>query len=537
MTTLRQVPRRKGVVLLAVLVVVVLLSLAAYQYSELMTAEYRAASSSARALQARAAADSGVWFAAALLSNPDNLSTLSGNPWDNSTTFQDVPVTDTGVSNDDSTDQRQQMLFSLVTVRDYDDPSYTSQPYRFGVGDEAGKINLNSLLQIDSSGTAGSTMLMLLPNMTQDIANCILDWMDTDDTPRQDGAENDYYSTQSPAYQCKNGPFDSLEELLLVKGVTPQLLFGNDRNRNGVLDSGEDDGSGQVDRGWSAYLTVYSRESNVDSQGNPRIYLNDSNLDELTTNLTTAVGQSLANFIIAYRLYGGTQSSGNATAGSTQLSGADSTAVAGQVNTDKAKSNPKLTKISSLYDLVNATVSVKVGTGNAQRTISYKSPLQDPSQQQQLLPLLLDETTTSPNAELSPLINVNTASQIVLSTLPGLSDTDVQAILTNRPQLSDTTTPDPSYQTPAWLITKAGFTIAKLKALEKYITARTQVYRIQSLGYSSAGGPVARVEAVIDTNQGRPRVLYWRDLSELGKGFDVTQQGNNNSNSNSNSRP
>ena len=190
-------------------------------------------------------------------------------------------------------------------------------------------------------------------------------------------------------------------------------------------------------------------------------------------------------------------------------------------------STRKLTKITSLYSLVNASVSVRVGSGNNQRTINYTSPLQDPSQQPQLLPLLLDETTVSPNAELMPRINVNTASQVVLSTLPGLTDSDVQAILTNRPQLSDMTTPDPSYQTPAWLIAKAGLTVAKLKTLENYITARTQVYRVQSLGYASGGGPVARVEAVVDTNQGRPRILYWRDLSELGRGFDVGPSSNN----------
>jgi DNA uptake protein ComE-like DNA-binding protein len=534
-STPRQTPRRRAIVLLAVLVVVVLLSLAAYQYSELMTAEYHAADSHARALQAKAAADSGVWFAAALLGDPDNLSSLTGNPYDNQPTFQDVPITDGSSSGDDSTDQKRQMLFSLITVRDADDPMANSQPYRFGVADEAGKINLNSLLQLDSTGNAGSTMLMLLPNMTQEIANAILDWMDTDDTPRQGGAENDYYSTQSPPYQAKNGPFDSLEELLLVQGVTPQLLFGNDRNRNGVLDPGEDIyNEGQVDRGWSAYLTVYSRESNVDSQGNPRIYLNDSNLSELSTNLTTVVGQSLANYIIAYRLYGGTQTTGNST-GSSQLSGSDSSAVSTQISTDMANSSTrKLTQITSLYSLVTSSVAVRVTSGGTQRTITYQSPLQNTTQQQQLLPLLLDETTVSPNAELSPRINVNTASQVVLSTLPALTDTDVQAILTNRPQLSATTPPDPSYQTPAWLITNAGITIAKLKALENYITARTQIYRVQSLGYASGGGPVARVEAVIDTNLGRPRVLYWRDLSELGKGFPVGQ-GNNSPGQGSNS--
>ena len=32
-----------------------------------------------------------------------------------------------------------------------------------------------------------------------------------------------------PPYNAKNGPLDSIEELLFVQGVTPQLLFGNDR--------------------------------------------------------------------------------------------------------------------------------------------------------------------------------------------------------------------------------------------------------------------------------------------------------------------
>lgn len=527
MTTLHRLPRRRAVVLLAVLIVVVLLSLAAYQYSEFMTAEYHAADSSARASQARAAAESGIWFTAALLSNADNMASLTGNQYDNSSTFQDVPIGDGGGGEDAS---RRQMKFSIISVRDQSDPLFTTQPYRYGVVDESSKINLNALMQIDPSGNTASQMLMTLPNMTQDIANCILDWIDPDDNTRQDGAENDYYSSQSPPYQCKNGPLDSLEEMLLIEGVTPQYLLGNDRNRNGVLDPGEDNGEGQTDPGWAAYLTVYSRESNVDSAGNPRVYLNDSNLSELQTNLNAAVGQDLTNFILAYKLYGGSKgggSGGGSKGGSSQMSGNDSAAVTTQISTDVANgSNQKLTQITSLFSLVNATVTVPVKNGNTTRSVSYPSPLSDPNQQANLLPLLLDETTTSPNAALPGRININTASQIVLSALPGLADADVQTILSTRPQISDSTPPDPAFQTTAWLMTQANFSASKCQALENYITARTQVYRVQSLGYSASGGPVSRLEAVIDTNMGRPRVLYWRDLSELGKGFPINQGGN-----------
>src|SRR5437016_892800 len=89
-TPLSAEPRR-GVVLPAVLVVVVLLTLAAYEFSELMLAEYRAAHSARRAAQARALADSGVHYAAALLSSPDAMSgMLNGNPFDNASAFQGV---------------------------------------------------------------------------------------------------------------------------------------------------------------------------------------------------------------------------------------------------------------------------------------------------------------------------------------------------------------------------------------------------------------------------------------------------------------
>jgi hypothetical protein len=46
------------------------------------------------------------------------------------------------------------------------------------------------------------------------------------------------------------------------------------------------------------------------------------------------------------------------------------------------------------------------------------------------------------------------------------------------------------------------------------------VYRVQSVGYFDGKGPAARVEAVIDANGGRPRILAWRDLSELGRGWN-----------------
>src|SRR5262245_57446225 len=100
--------RRHGTVLLAVLIVVVLLSLAAYQYSELMTAELRAADSSVRAAQAHVFAASGIHYVTAALADADTVSgRLGGNVYDNADFFR-------GVSVQDGANEQLRGKFSLV---------------------------------------------------------------------------------------------------------------------------------------------------------------------------------------------------------------------------------------------------------------------------------------------------------------------------------------------------------------------------------------------------------------------------------------
>src|SRR5262249_3540191 len=79
--------------------------------------------------------------------------------------------------------------------------------------------------------------------------------------------------------------------------VTPELLFGNDRNRNGIAD--DFDGQ-ELNRGWSDYLTVYGRELNLDSTGVIRENLNETeveNLPGIYQRLISKVGQEPADFI------------------------------------------------------------------------------------------------------------------------------------------------------------------------------------------------------------------------------------------------
>src|SRR5262249_49929845 len=156
--------RRRGVVLLAVLVIVVLLSLSAYKYSDWTTSEYRASEASIRASQAKAFATSGVHYVAAMLVG--NADSLGGNPYDNPQAFQSIAAPSPAHA-------ARTGRFTIVTLCSPDEMS-GSQSYRFGLTDEAGKINLNALLALDKGkGDAGKSILMALPNMSEDIAKSI----------------------------------------------------------------------------------------------------------------------------------------------------------------------------------------------------------------------------------------------------------------------------------------------------------------------------------------------------------------------------
>lgn len=97
------------------------------------------------------------------------------------------------------------------------------------LGNEIGKINLN---------LADAALLRILLNgfdlPEEDIAvvvDSIQDWRDEDNAHRLNGAEDDYYKSLPEPYECRDGDFESVEELLLVRGVTREIFFGGLRDR------------------------------------------------------------------------------------------------------------------------------------------------------------------------------------------------------------------------------------------------------------------------------------------------------------------
>jgi general secretion pathway protein K len=131
---------------------------------------------------------------------------------------------------------------------------YNGSNWEVNFWEESGKINVNTvneqqLVTLCEAVGIGENEALI-------IAESILDWRDADSNPMTNGAEtNDWYSTLDPPYKAKNANLDTIEELLLIRGVTPDYFFGHAERA--------EDGSIVYMYGLSRYLTAYSSNQQI----------------------------------------------------------------------------------------------------------------------------------------------------------------------------------------------------------------------------------------------------------------------------------
>src|SRR6185369_9794476 len=97
----------------------------------------------------------------------------------------------------------------------------------FGVSDEESRLNVNY---------ASAEQLTKIHGMTPDVVAAINDWRDADNAVTAGGAEAEYYASLRPPYLQRNGPFQTVRELLMVRGISRDLLLGRNVNQNGAGD-------------------------------------------------------------------------------------------------------------------------------------------------------------------------------------------------------------------------------------------------------------------------------------------------------------
>jgi general secretion pathway protein K len=97
------------------------------------------------------------------------------------------------------------------------------------IEDERSKLNLNDLATA-TDPTAKKTKverikrLFTLLQLSPDLVDGIVDWVDADDIPEATGAESVYYQSLRPSYRAANAPLQTMRELRLIKGMTPEIV-------------------------------------------------------------------------------------------------------------------------------------------------------------------------------------------------------------------------------------------------------------------------------------------------------------------------
>jgi type II secretory pathway component PulK len=324
----------------------------------------------------------------------------------------------------------------------------------FGLVDENGKFNLN---------TVTTNALSYLPGMTEDFAEAITDWRSTNGSLSLD------YS--SLGYAPKYAPFESVDELRLVSGASVDLLAGEDINRNGVLDKNEKDANanGVLDSGLFEYVTAWTREPNFHSDGTTLTNVNTADIAGLTALIRD-------------------NNAGNATDRAGRISG----------RVKGSGPNPTPNPFKGLFDFA------AYWRGQGWSADDFAK--------------IANDTTTSTNLYFYNRVNVNTASEAVLTSLfIGLNvdeqtaQSAAQTLITYREQNAG------YLNSVAWVSDALGNN-SVVTALRNgdYITTRSFQFTADIAATGAYGRGWRRVKFIFDTSDGTPKIIYRQDLSRLG---------------------
>ena len=420
---------KKGLVLIAVLWVVVVLGLIVAIVDRTSRLDAKVCDTRSEQLRCKWACRAGLETAAAVLNEDSQRSDNLKDLWsDNAEDFSDI-----------------ELEGCLLTVQ---------------VIDEASKLNIN---------TATKVQLMELPEMTEGVANAILDWRDKNDSPREGGAEGGYYESLPYRYKIRNGPFKTIRELLLVKDVAKELLYGEDTNLNAQLDFNErdgddsppaDNGDEKLDHGWIAYLTCYSADKNKDADGEKRVNINKAGENKLEQSLSISKAQ--AKWIVDNRKKG----------------------------------------FKSIADLVS-NKSPKKAENN-----SSAQPDQAQAPDLETFSKIADKITVDDEDRIPGRVNVNTAPKIVLTAILGGGDTaeaiadDIiayrQSLLFGMESIAD-------------LLKVESVKLGTFKRIANQVTTRSDIYTVRCFATAVRGtlpGTVLYSEAVIDRGKTPGKRLY-----------------------------
>lgn len=364
--------------------------------------------------RARAAAMSGVQRAIATLALIGQAQSGTATPTTNSS---GTPASSTSAS-------------GAVTLQDDWATLGQNGDERFIVGNESFRLQIIDGCSLVNINSATEAQLDLLPLQPEEVA-ALLDFRSTSTTPSANGAKDEYYNNLSDPYNTKLGNFDTVDELLQVKGFTAQML--------------------------------YQPRTDIQTSNPPPV---DANGNQLAlADIFTAV--SYAPMLNAQ--------------GTTLL------------NVNSANNSGQIRNLG----LSQAIVDRIAPTGNQPRqTFSTLGDLCAIATSASDLQIILDNLTIDSATRKLGKININTASQSVLETIPGISQDIASAIVAHQSQ---------GFASLGEVATVSGVTSSVLSQAADFLTASSQTFIVRVIG--TVGDTNVALQALVDVQNGQPKVL------------------------------
>ena len=328
----------------------------------------------------------------------------------------------------------------------------------FNLQDESGRLNLNR---------ANSNALSRLPGMTTELAAAIVDWRSTNGTLQ--------LGYSSLGYEAKRSPFETVDELRWVQGITLDHLFGDDRNQNGILDPDERSLTGSLysTPGLLDTTTVFSREPNFHADGT--LLTNVNTQAQIQGLLESSFGTGRSREILT-RL-GFTQGGGPGGGGG---GGA-------------AAATPNFPSLLRFY----------LTSGLSQDDFERIAP----------------ELCVTTNTYSYGRVNLNTANATVLTALfvgAGLAQEAAEGAASTLVRYREQNTT--SLNSIAWMVAALGRDHQAVTTLagRDLLTTRSFQYGADLVAVGPLGRGYRRVKFIFDISDGVPKILYRQDLSRLG---------------------
>ena len=549
--------KRRGIALVVVFVMVMLITLAAYRFSFVMQSEYRLAKLYEEQVDARQAAWSGIEHASVLLDKPlssrPSLSAQQEEPSAEKSNLFLGELIRSNESQSSTSGTNEAWKYALISPRrttvasgleDFgvaaDSMSGSGEVWRWGLDNESAKIPIQALREWERTkpGHAKSVLArlpgvkpetiepwliaegVLRPSRRIGVPSSSMERVsNTDDNPTRDSAgititngidsgsnrnsdesssEQMHASSWSGGDLNQNYRLDPLEKIWLER----QSKTGTGVSAPSSLSTQEESIALQ------RYITRYSGCRNERFDGSERIYVNDADLKALHRKLMSVWPQPLADYVILARQYGPMIASRRGRRG-----GPPSDTAMSPASTDSSVSAIDWSvagryQIRSLLELVDSRLTLpSASNSQSSQNKSVVSPFSSRSAEgSNYLIRLLDDCTTDRRKFLEGKIDVWDAPIEVLMSIPEMDEGTASRIVSAR---QDETARQQSAGTIAWLLQRRITDLQTLQKWEPYLTARSDVYTTQVLGFRDQTSSVYRCTVTIDGSQtpARPREL------------------------------